>query len=112
MRPLWLGVLCAVLATGCGTVSSSTDGASAPSPARVTIAESEEQVAACTFVREVAVDPPLTLLTTSYPEMAFMTRDDVRKRLRREAAYAGGDTVLATEVEGGMMYGKAYECSG
>jgi len=101
-------VLLAALTAGCTTVSSSTDGKR--SPDQVTIAETAGQVDDCAFVTQVTFDPPFTLLTQSYPETAFMTRDDVRKQLRREAAYAGGDTVIATGVEGGKVQGKTYEC--
>jgi hypothetical protein len=103
-----LVVLLAALVAGCMTASTSTNDRR--SPEQVTIADKEAAVDDCAFVTTVAFDPPFTLLRQSYPEMAFMTRDDVRRQLRREAAYAGGDTVLATGVEAGRVQGKTYDC--
>jgi len=109
MRFVLLLLVGAMLVGGCATTTSGTDEAGIP-PSQVTVAVSERQVEDCSFVTEVMVEPPFALLTQSYPETAFMMRDDVRRQLRRETAKAGGDTVVPTQLESGTVQAKTYTC--
>ncbi len=108
-------VLCAVVvvvATGCA--SAPTDRKSTSRPDReaeaVAIAEEEDRVSECSFLAEVQVDSPYAMLSKAYPEVNFATRYEMRIQLRRETRQAGGNTVLPTELEGGQLHGKAYDC--
>jgi hypothetical protein len=100
----------AMFVGGCTTMSPGTDEAGM-SPSRVTVAVSESQVEDCTFLTELTVEPPFALLTQSYPETAFMMREDVRRELRRETAQSGGDTVVPTQLENGEVQAKTYACA-
>lgn len=99
-------LLVAALGIGCASMS----GGAQPDPAAVVVTDDADRVADCTLRSTVAVDPPFILLTKSYPETVVMGREDMRAQLRREAAAAGGDTVLTTGIEDGKMHGTAYRC--
>lgn len=104
-------IVLAALAVIAGCASpASTSGPDRPRPSQVTLVDSEDDVAECKYLRDITVEPPLALLNRSYPELAFMAREDLRKDLRRETAEEGGDAVLPTELEDGTMHGKAYDC--
>jgi hypothetical protein len=99
------------IVVGCASQSPTSVQTSDRSQAkRATLVSSEAEVANCTFVSDVTVEPPMALLNQSYPELAFMAREDLRKDLRRQAGDEGGDAVLPMGLENGKMHGKAYDC--
>lgn len=101
-----------LIGTGCASTSPDRKAAPNPTPAleNITIAEDADRVSKCSFLTEVRVEPPYRMLSRAYPEMNFVTQDEMRTRLRREARRAGGDTVLVSELAGGQLHGKTYDC--
>lgn len=102
----------ALLAVGCQSTAGpgAASRTAGPDGVGVVIVTADDAVASCSFVAPVAVEPPLTLLTRSYPELTFMARDDLQRLLKREAARGGGDTVRPMGMKDGKMQGHIYTC--
>lgn len=106
---LLVGLLLTAGLAGCGTLATGGDEGGSENADRgetdltgqgdVRSVDRKQQVADCTFLTKVTVD--------SSP---FFGANDVKNKLRNEAAGAGGNVVLITNVEGQTARGKAYEC--